>query len=295
MNPPRPTELAESWRLVDCISDYAAAFTSVLDTSFGTDYIDDGQVLALETLRLRGPSRVAEIEASTQLEPDAVLRFMRELRGRRLVESSRAAVDRRQRAYHLTDAGWAAVRRTASDLEAFFADYAPLAGEVVRLTEAQAPARTAVEPPPADDPDPWTVAAGISRTGQQLSRAIVARLGAERESKVQGRRIIAMIAICSQGEMRPSALAEELGLSAAGATYLIDVLERHGLVTRERSLAGDRRTKRVVATTEGLAAAVAVHDALQDIAPVLHAQFARLGAFARPARAADAGPLPPAR
>ncbi len=274
MSPPRPPELEASWRLVDYIRRYAAGLTAVHDTHFGTDYIADGQVLALETLRLDGPSLVAEIAEATELTSEAVLRFMRELRTRRLVTSSRAADDRRQRTYQLSDAGWEASRRTDTDLEAFFASAAANAREIAQLTESDGRLAQLNE---LGTPDAWALAANFARTGQELSRAIVARLGEAREQKVQGRSILAVIAIASHAEMRPSALANELGISAASATYLIDALERHGLATRERNSAGDRRTKRVVASAEGLAAAVAVHDALQEIKPSLHAVFTQAG------------------
>ncbi len=282
---PQPFQLAASWRLVHCIGEYAAAFTAVLDARFGTDYIDDGQVLALHALRLRGSSLVSELADATALDGEAVLRFMRELRTRGLVTSERAAGDRRQRAYSFTDAGAAAAGRTESDLARFFAQCAALADEIADLTASEASGSGSRDMPGVGLLDPWARAADISRTGQQLSRAIVDRLGEDRERKVQGRRILAVLVICSRADVRPSTLADELGLSAAGATYLLDVLERDGLVTRERKAEGDRRATCVLATAEGLAAATAVHDALQDIKPDLHTLFVQIGSAA-PAKSA---------
>ncbi|WP_062378911.1 MarR family winged helix-turn-helix transcriptional regulator [Demequina pelophila] len=280
MDAPGRREIASSWRLVEAIRSYANGFTAVFDRHFGTDYIDDGQLLALEYLASRGPATVPVLAEVTGLDRGQALSFVRDLTGRGLVTSERSAQDRRQRVYRLTAAGERAAARTAADLSAFYAEATALAAEVVSATQARGPEHPAADHGSDESHDAWSLARGVALVGLQLTQEIVARLGAEREGKVHGRRILAVIVVCAEADCRPSTIAAELGLSPAGATYLIDVLERDGLVTRERDIEGDRRGVRVVATAEGLAAAVAVHDALQEIAPLLHAQFSRLSTHA---------------
>ncbi|MDN4483510.1 MarR family transcriptional regulator [Demequina lignilytica] len=270
---PSPLELAASWRLVDHIRDYAVGLTAVHDGCFGTDYISDEQVLALDLLRGGGTVLVPELVAATGMGNREALRFMRDLAARGLVASERAAADRRQRTFQFTDAGQEAMERAAAELERYFADAADMADEIARLSETTAPPEAPTVAAPDTIADSWAHAASIARLGQDISRAMAARLGEEREQKIRGRHIIAVLLICSNPESRPSTLAADLGLSPAGVTYLIDALERHGFVTRERDLDGDRRGIRVALTADGLAAAIAVNDALQDVKPALHARF----------------------
>ncbi len=255
---------------------YANEFTGVIDSAFGTDYISDEQLLVIATLATQPRATVVALSELSGLERGQVLRFLRDLTARGLVAAQRSTVDRRKREYLLTDAGREAADRAANGLERFFATSASLAEEIVRLTAVGAAPGRSSGAAASLVPLAWELAAEVARTGQQLSEAIASRLGNARAERIGGRRIIALLVITSHDACRPSTLVSDLGISPAGATYMIDTLESQGLAQRVRGIDADRRAIHIVATAEGIAAATAVRDALEDITPALHRQFTRL-------------------
>lgn len=75
-------------------------------------------------------------------------------------------------------------------------------------------------------------------------------------------------AACAARPRNQGAIAEDLGIDRTVMTYLVDDLERLGLVVR-RPDAADRRSRLVVATDAGVAARESRRDALRQVEDLL--------------------------
>src|SRR5687768_14647348 len=108
-----------------------------------------------------------------------------------------------------------------------------------------------------------------ARTSNLLGALVVALGDATRTSveKASGHGVTASAALATAlayPGMSVDALRRTLGLSAAGATRLVDGLQADGLVERRASL-GDRRSRAVVVTDAGRKSARRVLDARRRV------------------------------
>lgn len=84
----------------------------------------------------------------------------------------------------------------------------------------------------------------------RVNSVLAEEMEAETEISLDWYSILLMLSQVEGGMMRPSDLADYLGMSRSGTTRLIDRLERDGLVER-RSCGSDRRGTFVGLTPEG--------------------------------------------
>lgn len=84
----------------------------------------------------------------------------------------------------------------------------------------------------------------------RVNRVLADEMEADTEVSLDWYGILLMLSQVDGGAMRPSDLADQIGLSRSGTTRLVDRLERDGLVER-RSCGTDRRGTFVGLTPEG--------------------------------------------
>lgn len=84
----------------------------------------------------------------------------------------------------------------------------------------------------------------------RINAVLAEEMETDTEVSLEWYSILLMLSQVEDGMMRPSDIADSLGLSRSGTTRLIDRLERDGLVER-RSCGTDRRGTFVGLTTDG--------------------------------------------
>jgi len=84
----------------------------------------------------------------------------------------------------------------------------------------------------------------------RISRKLAIEMEAENELPLEWYPVLLMLSQAELGSLRPSELAEQMGLSRSATTRLIDRLESGGLVERS-ACASDRRGTFVTLTPEG--------------------------------------------
>jgi DNA-binding MarR family transcriptional regulator len=84
----------------------------------------------------------------------------------------------------------------------------------------------------------------------RVNRILANEMEAETSVSLEWYSILLMLAQTDQQAMRPSDLADQIGLSRSATTRLVDRLEAAGLVER-RSCSADRRGSFVALTAEG--------------------------------------------
>ena len=91
---------------------------------------------------------------------------------------------------------------------------------------------------------------GVMTAFTRVNSILAREMEAETSVSLEWYSILLMLAQTDQQAMRPSDLADQIGLSRSATTRLVDRLEAAGLVER-RSCASDRRGSCVALTTQG--------------------------------------------
>ena len=166
-----------------------------------------------------------------------------------LIERTTHALDRRRAALHLTERGRRGVERFDRSLTDYFVEGEPLVKEVMHLL-GRRPERT------IDGRRPVAVRQVAERQAAAGAGYVLDVRRGMMPFGVGDAVERYALAILAQRVARPSNLADELELSPAGVTSLLDRLEGLGLVLREsRVLDSDRRAVLVRLTPRGRRAA----------------------------------------
>lgn len=117
----------------------------------------------------------------------------------------------------------------------------------------------------------------LLRTAALIDRACAAELN---EFDLTEGRLSVLLVVASEPGATPAAIADQLSVSRAAVTGLLDGLERQALVAR-RTIPGDRRSTAITLTPAG-------HDALDRIGPVYGSWLRQLASGLSPAAAGEA-------
>jgi len=256
---------------------FSTEVTEAVDAALGTeDATNTDMRFACELHR----SRVVTVEQYMELSR---LDRRRTARKGRLFESLGIitlvpdARDGRSSVFKATRAGLARLRRLENYVGEYFAHCTPLAKDLIELLDVASdspPARTSRTDPP---PTAIDLLDRMAAVGNRLSTAIVAK---RPDAIYTGREHTALIAVLNQGDVRAGALAEQLGLTSGGLTYLVKQLEAKGMVERTFGrLDSDRRAVSIELTPYGRAVALDTLSAVDDLSEDLVCVFREIHDF----------------
>ena len=138
---------------------------------------------------------------------------------------------------------------------------------------AQAPAAPEAGPTPEAGP---ALVMALLRTAALIDRACAAELG---EYDLTEGRLSVLLVVASDPGATPAAIADQLGISRAAVTGLVDGLERQALIERQ-TVPGDRRSTAIALTPAG-------QDALDRIGPAYGSWLRQLADGVSPAAAGE--------
>jgi DNA-binding MarR family transcriptional regulator len=250
MSPLRLTDAdAASLRALVLLQRYSLGLNQVVDRALGdlgSDNADIQLLLVVESARGVSPS---ELVATLRRPRSTVSRGLARLLSSGLVERRPHAVDRRRAELHLTSRGRERIARFEQSMSTFFSEGEPLVKEVMLLL-GRDPERLRRS---GRRPGALELADRMREVGQAWADDLLPRLRRFGEMETVDRYALAVLA---QGWTRPTWLADELRLSPAGTTSMLERLEGLGLAMRENGvLDTDRRAVVVDLTPRGRAAA----------------------------------------
>lgn len=232
---------------------YSIEITEVIDDVVGAGSSSNHEVQVLTHLFNVGPTSRRGLADLTGLSRSGVTQLVGRLEELGLVSSVQSLDDRRQVLCALTAGGRRRLRKLNDALGDYFVSSMPLVKELVELLTDRR-----IVPGEHERSTPLEVAGHMGAAGALVSRQLDTELG------VHGvRPRLALATLASSGDARPLQLAELLGVSSGGLTYIIDQLEADGLV--QRSYGGvehDRRAVVIRLTQSGRAAAELMADVL---------------------------------
>jgi DNA-binding MarR family transcriptional regulator len=212
----------------------------------GTDSLDLQVLLTIDKLHDGGPS---EVVAALGLPRSTVSRGLARLLDERLVVRGTHPVDRRRAELRLTELGRRGVQRFERSLADYYVQGEPLVKEVMHLL-GRRPERVAARQRRVEVRE---VAERQASSGAAYARDVRLRMRPFGVGEALERDTLTMLAT---RRARPSNLADELELSPAGVTSLLDRLEGLGLVVRESGgVENDLRAVLVYLTPRGRRAA----------------------------------------
>jgi DNA-binding MarR family transcriptional regulator len=181
-----------------------------------------------------------------------------------LVENFTDPRDHRRVVSRLTALGRRRIDDLNEALRQYFFELNPLVAELLDL-------HPEMRPVPDPSATPFDSLGQIADLGARLSEPLGAVIG---PSDLRQRLALAVLA--DWGEARPSQLIAELGLTTGGTTYLVDGLERAGLVERRYgTIPNDRRSVVIRLTPSGQAAAEEFADVMFERAEEIADTIAR--------------------
>jgi len=266
------------------LSDYSVAISTLMEQVIATSTNHD--VVVLSHLAEHPAQRPQQLKALTGLSRPGVAAVVARLERLGLVQRSPGEGDHRTTLASLTPRGRRRMAEFERALEQHFVTSAPLVAEILLLlghAADVAPVRG-----PAD-----TAMAVIGRLGAA---------GASHDALIDGRALalplrqrMAVSALMAWGPSRPTQLAESLGVSSGGATYVMDQMESHGLITRTYGHADDRRAVVIQLSKKGVAYGRSMCAALAASAPAVCAALSlTLSAWHSDSDSDRSGPAAPA-
>jgi DNA-binding MarR family transcriptional regulator len=234
---------------------YSVEITEVIDGVVGAGSSSNHEVQVLTHLFNAGPTNRRGLRELTGLSRNGIAQLVGRLDELGLVSSTHGLDDKRVVLCALTRSGRRRIRELGTTLEEFFESSAPFVTEIVELLTGE---RAVVREHQRGTP--LEIAGLMGGAGASLSRRLDEELG------VNGLRPrLALATLAVWGTARPVQLADLLGVSSGGLTYIIDQLESDGLVQRTYGdVAHDRRAVVIALTPAGRASAQIMADLLHD-------------------------------
>jgi DNA-binding MarR family transcriptional regulator len=219
---------------------YSVDITHIAETTLGGDVTGNREVQLVILIHLEPGVTAGRLSTLTGMSASAVSRSIRHLIALGLVSRRPSPSDARSSLVDLSRKGRLRVTRFERTLADYFAGGAPLVKETLSLLHVE---------PAADAPALSALAAAVAMGGVGAAYGdevipVMAELGVAN----RGERF-AITLLLDRGQMRPTHLAHDLGLSTSGMTDLLDRLETSGLVQRSHDDVSDRRAV-VVRLTE---------------------------------------------
>jgi DNA-binding MarR family transcriptional regulator len=240
---------AAALRALVLLQRYTRGLNRVTDQWLGDQGSDNNDVqilLAVQASLGAGPSTLV---TTLGMPRSTLARGVARLLERQLVERRVDQVDHRRAGLYLTRTGEQAVTRLEHALADFFGESEPMVKEIILLLGGDP------EPAPGELGLPvLDIVARMSAAGAAYGRDMLPRMRAGFATSETADRWALMI--LAEAWARPSSLADQLGLSPAGTTSMLERLEASGLVVRESGgLDSDRRAVVVHLTPRGRRAA----------------------------------------
>lgn len=258
MSPLRLTDAdAAALHAVVLLQRYSLGLDEVADRALGDVGSDNADIQLLLVIGSAHGMSPSELVATLRRPRSTVSRGLARLLSSGLVERRTDVVDRRRAALHLTSSGRDSIARFEQSMSDFFSEAEPLVKELMLLL-GRDPERL---PRPARRQGALELADRLSVAGQAWGNDLLPRLRRFGEMEKVDRYAVMVLA---QGWARPSWLADELRLSPAGTTSMLERLEALGLAVRESGvLDTDRRAVVVHLTPKGRRAARVQLDTLR--------------------------------
>lgn len=237
------------------INRFSTEFTEVIGGVLASASNHEVQVLV--HLYTHPAQRPAQLVAVTGLTRPSVATLVGRLERAGLVERSLGKDDRRTTLASLTIRGRRRMRQLDAELDALFVRQRERMGNILDLLGCD---RTALVPARTADDTALVLTGRLSVVGAAMERSI-----GELCEVMHRRQRVGLSALLALGSARAGELAEVLGLSSGGLTYLIDHLVADGLAVRSHGSPGDRRAVVIELSDAGrdaartIAAAVAEH------------------------------------
>jgi len=257
--------------------------TRIVDDAFGTQWAEIEEILAIIALvhdHVVSTRRIAQVSGMNRR---AISRMLARLRAEGLIMTRPSDKDGRVVDVVLTDRGELQSEKFRASIADFFRLSRDLAHEISGGITTAEPLRAGA---PSSDPIDLlrrVCEAGASLVGYMPDAATQGQLAARQRA--------ALVQITIQAGVRPSDLSSSLGVSPAGAAYIVDQLCAKGYVRRVHdAMPEDRRAVVLEATREGASAVRAVTDGIQHQSETLIHLFAEVAAWQQPW--SDAGSSP---
>jgi DNA-binding MarR family transcriptional regulator len=206
-------------RAVFLFAQYSVEITEVIDRAVGRGQSGNHEVQVLSHLFEAGPTSRRELADLTGLSRSGLTQLVGRLEQLGLVDSVQSTEDRRQVLSVLTGGGRRRLRELGDALDDYFVSSASLVKELVELLTDQD-----IDGNERERGTPLEIAGRMGAAGSLVSRRLDAELivGGVRPR-------LALATLAHWGDARPVQLAELLGVSSGGLTYVVDQLESDGL------------------------------------------------------------------
>ncbi len=228
---------------------YSLGLDEVADRALGDLGSDNADIQLLLVIGSAHGVSPSELVATLRRPRSTVSRGLARLLSSELVERRTDVVDRRRAALHLTSRGRNCIALFEQSMSDFFSEAEPLVKELMLLL-GRDPERLR---PTDRRRGALELADRLSAAGRAWGDDLLPRLQRFGEMEKVDRYAVTVLAA---GWARPSWLADELRLSPAGTTSMLERLEALGLAVRENGvLDTDRRAVVVHLTPKGRRAA----------------------------------------
>lgn len=249
--------------------------TRIVDDAFGTQWAEIEEILAIIALvhdHVVSTRRIAQVSGMNRR---AISRMLARLRAEGLIMTRPSDKDGRVVDVVLTDRGELQSEKFRASIADFFRLSRDLAHEISGGITTAEPLRAGA---PSSDPIDLlrrVCEAGASLVGYMPDAATQGQLAARQRA--------ALVQITIQAGVRPSDLSSSLGVSPAGAAYIVDQLCAKGFITRQRGVVPeDRRAVVLEATADGERAVLAVMDGIERQRDTLANLFAEVAHWHAP-------------
>jgi DNA-binding MarR family transcriptional regulator len=220
---------------------FSLGVTSLIDDVVGVGSSGNAEVIVLTALVETPSLRPREMMDLTGLSRAGVAAMVARLEEVGLVERSPGKRDRRTVYTSLTRTGRRRLAELDAALEWHFVESRPLLEEIVSLLSGDVPGTESREA----SETALRVAGAMGAAGAPYVSQLADDVGMA--SSKSG---IALCTLLADGPTRPGQLADVLGLTSGGLTYLVDQLEADGLVERSYGLLAEDRRAVVIRLTE---------------------------------------------
>jgi len=237
------------------LSSFSREVDGIFSRLFGPGWSSNRHVVVVCLVFSGEGLTTREISSRSGMGRRGVSRLVTSLRSDGLVKLSRLTQDGRSMAVILTAAGIERGRLLSEALDECFSRYVARAEEVIAALGGRIDSGGTVET------DPVAITRRLAAAGVELVDDIEStQVGAE----VVGRQRTALMQLGARGPLRPSDLADAVGASRSGTSYVIDELCRRELAVRRRGAdPGDGRVVVVELTPRGADAAREIAAAYQ--------------------------------
>ena len=275
-------EESAALRALVLLQRYSLGLNQVAEQALGDLGSDNADIRLLLVVGSAHGVSPSELVATLRRPRSTVSRGLARLLSSGLVERRTHAVDRRRAELHLTSRGRESIARFEQSMSDFFSEGEPLVKEVMLLL-GRDPERLRR---PEQRPGALELADRMSAVGQAYGSDLLPRLRRFGAMETVDRYALTVLA---QGWARPTWLADELRLSPAGTTSMLERLEGLGLAVRESGvLDTDRRAVVVHLTPKGRRAARVLLDTFRAHREQMLDAIAPTIGFAQPEHAEPA-------